>query len=312
MFQHPVLVIGFNRPNLMNELLLILEKFGAIDLFVALDGPRNLKEKNLCEEVYQVIVSFQKNMNIRVLRRSYNLGCMLGVVSALDWFFEQNYFGVVLEDDCHPEQEFFDFITKFRNNKSVNDLKNIKIAAAHNPFDMKLNSQNTSAALIHGWATHSEVWTAIRKNYFKQNFPSIKNVSGNTRNLTNAMYWWANSTRAKIGVVDTWDGIFSEQAWRLGFQTLIPDRNLIKNVGFGVAATHTRDPNGSNLVSLSKQEAAASDLDDLLSKQYYKIGKRHLLTSSLRVIFEYYKIFHNRDFESVLSQDLSLRTIENL
>jgi len=36
-----------------------------------------------------------------------NLGCKLAVSSAINWFFEQEKAGIILEDECLPDQTFF-------------------------------------------------------------------------------------------------------------------------------------------------------------------------------------------------------------
>ena len=40
----PVLVIGFNRPDLLTKLLIRLKELGISDLYVSLDGYRNSKD----------------------------------------------------------------------------------------------------------------------------------------------------------------------------------------------------------------------------------------------------------------------------
>ena len=99
----PVLIIGFNRPDKMEKLLDTLLKLGVRDVFVSLDGPRNSLDKVQCEATRFRVEDFSKDFNMRLVWRDYNLGCNLGVVAALDWFFEHNSFGIVLEDDCLPE-----------------------------------------------------------------------------------------------------------------------------------------------------------------------------------------------------------------
>ena len=41
------------------------------------------------------------------------------------------------------------------------------------------------------------------------------------------------------GEVDTWDYIWTFSCWASGGLTAIPEKNLVKNIGFGPNATHT-------------------------------------------------------------------------
>ena len=46
---------------------------------------------------------------VKTLFREKNLGCKLAVSSGIDWFFENEGMGIILEDDCFPSQSFFWF-----------------------------------------------------------------------------------------------------------------------------------------------------------------------------------------------------------
>jgi hypothetical protein len=310
MIQIPVLVIGFNRPDLLKDLFDHLFKLKILKVFVALDGPRKLEESMLCAQSLEVARKFKKHFEIKILYRKENLGCALGVVSALDWFFEEVDFGIVLEDDCVPNEAFFDFALNFYQEYLNFNAQRIKLVTAHNPFDTEIESNVTNSTLIHGWATYSSVWKNIRKDYFKFNLPIQRNIAGDKRGLAETLYWWANATRAKLGVVDTWDGIFTEKVWTLGFKTLIPSSNLIENVGYGPNATHTKNLNDSNLVHIANNKLLGKNLNFLLNKYYFCIRKRHIVTSILRVLIDYFKMRNKIKYEQILIQDLSRRFIE--
>jgi len=310
MINYPILVIGFNRPLLLNNLLEHLSKIGVSKLYVSLDGPRDEQEALLCKQSYEVVKSYKHLFDLTILYRPYNLGCCLGVVSALDWFFNETDFGAVIEDDCLPKLEFFEFLSHVNENKHLLNIATMKLYTAHNPFDFNFSNQLANSVLIHGWATFSQVWTRIRKDYFQLKLPSIVNNVGLKRNLPQALFWWANSTRAKLGLVDTWDGIMNDQVWRLGFKTLIPKRNLVDNLGYGPLATHTKDTQESNQIRLPHDVLINNNLDFLLNTYYFKIRRKHIFTSIARAFFDYLKFFKRKKFEKLLKYDLSKRNID--
>ena len=92
----PVLIVGFNRPDLLQNLLVKLYGLNVNTIYISLDGPRNEADFENCNDCLKVAQSFSTKFNIQIISRSYNLGCNLGVVSALDWFFSQVEFGVVI------------------------------------------------------------------------------------------------------------------------------------------------------------------------------------------------------------------------
>ena len=103
----PVLLMGFNRPDLLTRALESLREQGVQNLYVSLDGPRFEDEIGSCEECFKCVQQYRDSFQLKVLSRSSNLGCYLGVISNIDWFFSQVNFGIIIEDDCVVDEEFF-------------------------------------------------------------------------------------------------------------------------------------------------------------------------------------------------------------
>lgn len=312
MFDIPVLVIGYNRPFLLQKLLARLSDIGIFKVYLALDGPKDEHDQLLCNQSYDSINIYKDKFEVKILNRDYNLGCCLGVISALDWFFSEVDFGAIIEDDCFPDPGFFALLDLASKAQVGASQSQASLFTAHNPFDYNFSGQLSSSALIHGWATSSNVWKKIRVDYFKIKLPSIVNKSGEKRSLQQALFWWSNSTRAKLGLVDTWDGILNDQVWRLGFKTQIPATNLVNNLGFGPSATHTKDENQSNQIHLNSQILKNSELDDLLNKFYFRIKRRHIATALIRISIDIIRIRKPKKFEKLLYQDSLARKIDLL
>lgn len=309
MLQVPVLVIGFNRPALMDKLLKHLKKIGVTRVYVSLDGPPSDLNTTDCSKTYEIVKSHRNNFNLTVLTRNYNLGCCLGVVAAVDWFFSAVDFGAIIEDDCFVDADFFQIISNYAS-KNQELKKNLGIFTAHNPFNFRFSDSISYTPLIHGWATDSNSWVKIRKNFFRLKLPSVTNDLKVRRTTAAAFYWWANSTRARLGFVDTWDGMFADNSWRAGVKTLIPYKNLVNNLGYGPGATHTTDPGQSHNLDLPLSILESHTVDYLIDKFYFKIQKKHILSSLIRVLLDLAKFPNKPNFESLLQRDLSERVIE--
>jgi hypothetical protein len=299
----PVLVIGFNRPDLLRNLLNRLKQIGIFELYVSLDGSGVGNDSLACEECTDIVMNFRDSFNLHFIRRDYNLGCTLGVISAIDWFFENVQFGAILEDDCFPIDGFFEFIEDFEINKKIMDQQQINLITGHNPFDIRINRPESRAVLVHGWATHSDTWKKIRLGYFSLGLPTFLNKNFESRPIKETIFWWANSTRAKLGIVDTWDGMLNERVWKLGFKTLIPSKNLIINYGFGPRATHTKDPSGSNLVKLTDEIVSKNCLDELLANYYFGIKTRHIVSAIIRISLDFFRFNKRKKFDKILAHD---------
>lgn len=304
-FETPVLVIGFNRPDKIVNLLERLYDLGVKNLFVSLDGPRNSVESVICEETLMQVKAFQSQFNLSVVWRDYNLGCNLGVVSALDWFFRQHGCGIVLEDDCYPEDSML-LVLEEKLALIGSDQSDIGMITAHNPFTSWTSDVSSRYALIQGWATTAEVWFEVRSDYFRITFPQLSARKRLGRSLAESIFWWANSNRARLGGVDTWDGIFADRMWRLGYRTYVPERNLILNFGFDERATHTKNPTHS--IHIYVEEKDKIDFDELMKTRYFKIYSKHIFTAPLKVLLDVFK-FKRRNYEADLKIDLDARNM---
>jgi len=65
-------------------------------------------------------------------------------------------------------------------------------------------------------------------------------------------YWhdWFNSTYR--GRIDTWDHQWRYACWRRNGLAIIPNANLVTNIGAGPDATHTKGPVGSLVIPITE------------------------------------------------------------
>ena len=139
MFKTPVLFLVFNRPDVTALVFERIKEIKPQKLYVAADGPRHSREgeKDQCELTRNIIrngVDWDCDLNL--LFREENMGCKYAVSGAINWFFENEEEGIILEDDCFPDLSFFNYcsilLDKYRNHPEVmhissnnfNDRKN--------------------------------------------------------------------------------------------------------------------------------------------------------------------------------------------
>ena len=124
-FHVPVLLIAFNRPESTARVLRSLAEIQPQKLYVACDGPRSGRpeEARRCEAVRALVSQMDWPCDLQTLFQPSNLGCRAGVTAALDWFFEQEEEGIVLEDDIVADPTFFPFcqelLERYRHDERV-------------------------------------------------------------------------------------------------------------------------------------------------------------------------------------------------
>jgi len=110
-FLTPILFIIFNRAEIAKISFEVIRKIKPQKLYIAADGPRENIESDTdkCNKTRAIINEIDWNCEVKTLFRQHNLGVVKGVVSAIDWFFENEELGIILEDDCYADITFFDY-----------------------------------------------------------------------------------------------------------------------------------------------------------------------------------------------------------
>ena len=104
-----VLFLVFNRPETTRQVFEAIKSAQPPRLYVAADGPRtdHEGEREQCEIVREIATALNWPCDLKTLFRDDNLGCKIGVSEGINWFFENEEEGIILEDDVLPLPSFF-------------------------------------------------------------------------------------------------------------------------------------------------------------------------------------------------------------
>lgn len=163
----PILLICFNRPDRVRTALTEIRKQQPKQLFVAQDGPRKdrLEDVIRCKEVQQVVREMI-NWPCELLTnyQKVNLGCGRGPVAAMNWFFENVEYGIILEDDINPHPLFWNYMEELL--VRYKDDNRIGMVCGHNLQrayygNASYHFTNAMAGTL-GWGTWRRVWKDFR------------------------------------------------------------------------------------------------------------------------------------------------------
>ncbi len=247
----PVLFLVFNRPQ---ETALVFDALRAARpsrLYVAADGPRDDRqgERAICESVREIATATDWDCDVQTLFRPSNLGCKRAVSEAIDWFFEHEPEGIILEDDCLPDPTFFRFcselLERFRDDPSIGMIS----GDCFNPGGVDGPASYLASRYTHiwGWATWQRAWRHYDAELIR--WPSLRatpwllEICDGAKD--EATYWATIFDSLVAGDIDTWDYQWMFCCWWQEAVSLLPRSNLVTNVGFQPNATHTRDPRSS-------------------------------------------------------------------
>jgi hypothetical protein len=238
-----VLIILYRRFNNIPEIIEVVAKAKVPRIYLAIDvPPLNLQTKEYSLERDKTLQylrrSCQKHgIEIFLWIREENYGCARSVLSACQWFYNNEAFGVVLEDDCIPTLEFFDFV---RDNQSLlekhEEVFFICGTQHANVIDtsMEIAYLVTSYPFLWGWATSSKKWKAIIDVFLNQN----NQIANSTVDYRETLYWRTGVRRAIQRRVDVWDTIIVGFMVMNKKRAILPRVNLIQNRGLDEFATN--------------------------------------------------------------------------
>ena len=239
----PILIIGFNRPESTRRLIEALKVMAPTRIYFAVDGPRNdvKGDKERVQATQELISEFTWPSKVESRFLSSNAGCKIAISSAIDWFFESEDNGIILEDDCIPTAEFISFATRMLV-KYENEEKVMHISA--NSFfltapDYKFNHYFSKLPGVWGWATWKRAWNKFE---FNSNLDPVINT---TELITNYYQnrvmsnWFIRYYRESLSPsASAWSPHWIFSMIRNDGLSVTPMANLVQNIGFTADSTH--------------------------------------------------------------------------
>lgn len=247
MVNEPVLVIAFNRPLHLRALIDRLREIKPTNLYVAIDGPRTDKigEADRVRECQELVSEIEWDCQIQTRFHDSNLGCGLGVSTAISWFFEHVDRGIILEDDIIPHPSFFPYCTElldlYQNDPSVFAVSGCNFVPSSFQSTPRDSFRFSQVPHIWGWATWKDRWSLYTLDIegWRRQLPVRKLWQKSGPSIPSSVYWAGTFELLARKEVDTWDGQLVYCAMVNNSLTATSNVNLIENIGFDLEATHT-------------------------------------------------------------------------
>jgi hypothetical protein len=210
----PILLMIFNRPETSDVTFELIRKMRPEKLFICADGPRADRPADIerCAKAREIVNKVDWPCELKTLFQEKNLGCGIGSVTGIDWMFTQVEDGIIMDDDCLPDPSFFyycqELLEYYRDNPKVMHISG-------NNFQDGKKRGNASYYFSHythnwGWATWRRAWKYNDVNIVP---PDVR------RHIWDKQ--WLLAVKKQNGLA------------------ILPNENLVSNIGFGGEATHT-------------------------------------------------------------------------
>lgn len=241
----PVAFIVFNRPEHTAVSFAQIRDQRPAELFLIADGPRpgHAQDPGRCQKVRTVLENIDWPCTVHRDYADANMGCKRRVSSGLDRVFSQVDRAIVLEDDCVPDDVFFSYcealLDRYRDDDRVAVITgdNFQGGIPRGDGSYYFSKYNH----VWGWASWSRAWQRYDGTIgFWPAWEDSPQWRATHPDRTERRYWERILSRVARGEIDTWDYPWMASTWYHGGLTATPNANLVRNIGFGPDATHTK------------------------------------------------------------------------
>lgn len=248
MFPHnvdvPVLLIFFARPEIFAKMFEQIKTARPRMLFLYQDGPRENHPED-CENIRKcraIAEDVDWDCDVHKLYQPKNVGCDPSEFIAQKWAFSLVDRCIVLEDDDVPAQSFFPFcaelLEKYKNDERISmicGMNHLGISEG-NPYDYLFS---TSGAIC-GWASWKRVVDTWEEHYdFLDDEYALRLLRNLPRHLCKDEGYIQRATEHRREGKAYYESIFGSNMRLYSGLTIVPTKNMISNIGFGVGSVHT-------------------------------------------------------------------------
>lgn len=235
-------IFAYNRFDLFAKTLEAASSFAFDKIYIAIDGANDelAVEEQIMMHSY---IDCRYDDRLITLRQSENQGCKRQFLTVLTKIFSQHDFAVILEDDCIPDIEFFDFCFQMKSKFEMVD--EVGIISGSNLLSFSDGDGEgyflSNTPNFWGWATWSKYWNLLDPYASISEIDKKYRRSVVSQHLTKSenLYWreiFKNSFMSE----KIWDFLFTFALFCGNIKTVYPIKSLIVNKGFDHRSTHTK------------------------------------------------------------------------
>jgi hypothetical protein len=241
-----VLLLLYKRPETTVHVINALKKVKPKFIYISLNIP-TASASHEDHENYKKVLKLVREINwkcdLKIKKRKKHLSSYNSYKSAIKWFFENEKEGIILEDDTVPNKSFFIFckklLKKYKNNKQIAQICGTSFVNRKKIINENYIFSNYS--LGWGYAT----WRRSVNDYDEKmkGWLEIKRKKSllKTINDKGFLYFWTKKFDVQYkNNLKHWDERWLYSNWKNNKLSIIPKKHLVKNIGIGASATHTK------------------------------------------------------------------------
>lgn len=294
----PVLLIGYNRPELLKDRISELSRMPIRKLYISLDGGSCATQVNMsvvCDWARQTLKNIDR---LEINQHDKNLGLVMHITSTVSDLLKKHSHIIVVEDDIALSDSFYTSIINGFNFQ----IKNQKIGIVGgfsyvNLSKIKILSnkwRESKYCIVWGWGCSAETWDGYNH---KLNLDTLfKNLdeSETWQNLSSfqKQSWYGRFIKAVNNPSRTWDTQLQYMSFIKNFINIYPISTITKNVGYlNDRSTNTKGKKPRWMSTASPDKRLVQNKKTfILSNKIYNVLDLNLLNVDTKVMYWYHNI----------------------
>jgi len=277
----PLLLLGYNRHNLLEKRISEISQMGIEKVYISIDGGEESHKPEMTDLISKIPNLFARHTSVKIIHHESNLGLTKHIVSSISKVLEENEDIVVVEDDVAVNASFYTNMTH-----GINLLKTMGyngLVSSFSPINYSGNYllQNKWRKSIYfscwGWGCSRDTWEKYESDLSNTD---LDNALRNSQSWNGLSLWQKNVWKARFRRVQqnekyTWDSQMQFASFLHDFTNLVPLYRFIDNEGFNDnRATHTKEPKPRWMGNIPKNEQHITDIaGNITTKLFNKLDQ---------------------------------------
>ena len=262
----PVLLIGFNRPELLIKRVEEIVHMHVPVLYVSIDGGDEENQYLMSDAVEKIRALVPSTTKVFINHHSQSLGLVDHLTSAISRVLVEYKKVIIVEDDIKLTKNFYENMISGFNTLDSLGIKGTVGAFSPltpNKFFTRRNSwRKTRYFSCWGWGCSREIWSDYQINLNCEAFEEDLKYSKTWRALSGYQrhLWTHRFTKISKNPKHTWDIQFQYLSFKDSYMQLVPIFRFVDNEGFSDhRAAHT---SGSRPRWMGRDEVLNSKLPE--------------------------------------------------
>lgn len=243
-FDIPILIICFNRPERTKYVFNSVRQANPKKIYVSFDGPRNENDIKLIKQNEDLLnrIDWGK-CEVNILKNRINKGAQIAVFEAINWLFENEEYGIILEDDIMPYQEFYYYckvlLEKYKDDKHIASISGWSYFYKKLPDNYKYTYYFSHIQSSWGWATWKDRWENMDITLQNTDFNVIEENLRKDNIDEHIIAYYKNIFYNHDILKTTWDYQFLFSCLMAQNKYCIqPIKRFVENIGYGTDCAH--------------------------------------------------------------------------